>query len=281
MPTQSYSLSKEGVSAEKRLIPAGMIYEMHWHDYIELEVILSGSAEHIYNSEVYQVSEGHAYIVTHHDLHAFRAITDVVLINIRFNMDILDSQITNSLLYASGKTLCCSFSDGDRDRIYKSCNKLILELGEGKELFQMMAKLILSEIVIEIIRRSNGCLGVSPRLSQKALEYIHLNFREELSLSMMAERLEVTPNYLGRVFARENGVSFNVYINKLRLRHVCNMLLFSSFTVKEIAEMSGYLSLEYFFSVFKKYTGVTPSEYRRIYAKKLTESNVSTNSMLG
>ncbi len=279
MSLHKYSLEDRGMTAIEKNIFAGEIFEMHWHDYIELEIIFSGNAEHIYNSEAYELKAGHAYIVTHHDLHAFRAVNNIRLVNICFDINFIDNELTHSLLYYGDKNLRCAFDDKKTKQIYDMCNKLIFEQNIENPFSITMRKAILSQLVIEIIRCSPLVIH-SPTLSQKALEYIHLNFKEQLSLGILADYLSVTPNYLGRIFTRDTGMSFNAYLNKIRLRYICNMLLYSSLTVKEISAMSGYSSLEYFFYIFKKHFGISPVEYRKINTSKLTLESISTNSIL-
>ncbi len=279
MANYKYSLPQSGINASKRHIHAGEIYEMHWHDYIELEVILCGKAEHIYNSEAYELSEGDAYIVTHHDLHAFRAISDITLVNIGFDINLLDDTLAHSLLYSTEKRFNCTFDNELSEHIYNLCEMLIFEHTNVCVHSVIMCKLIVSQLIINILRAS-PIQKSSPSLSQKVLEYIHLNFKNEMSLGMVADILSVTPNYLGRVFNESTGMSFNEYLNQIRLRYVCNMLLYSSLSVKEIAEMSGYSSVEYLFYTFKKQFSTTPANYRKVNSNMLSKSYVNTNSIL-
>ncbi len=280
MATKKYSLGTSGVIAVKKRLSAGDIYDMHWHDYIELELILSGRAEHIYNSEAYELCEGNAYIVTHHDLHAFRAVTDITLINIGFDISLLGSSLADALMYGARKKLCCAFPATQTEQMRELCELLIAETASDNMLSDAMIRALIARMVIEIIRRSESVDLQSPSLSQKALEYIHSAFKEDISLQQLSDVLSITPNYLGRIFQRDVGVSFNTYVNQVRLRYVCNLLLFSALPVKDIALMSGYSSVEYFFSVFKKHFGMTPTRYRSTNSKILTHSSVSTNSIL-
>ncbi len=263
MANYKYSHPQMGISALERHINAGEIYEMHWHDYIELEFILSGEAEHIYNSDIYSLKAHDAYIVTHHDLHAFRAISDVELINICFDINLIDKELSNSLLYPSNQKLCCNLRNSQAEYLSVCCGHLIETEKAADKYFLQMSKHIISQIVLEIIQSCTANEPRTPTLSQMAIEYIHSNFKGELSLALLADRLLVTPNYLGRIFLRDTGLSFNTYLNQIRLRYACNMLIFSKIPIKEIATMSGYSSMEYFFYIFKKQYGMTPLEFRK------------------
>ncbi len=274
------SLLEKDIMSSERVLHAGEIFPMHCHDYIEFEFILSGKGEHIYNSEVFELDAGHAFIVTHRDLHAIRAITDMNVINIGFDVNFIDASVSEILQYDANKKLYCILSKKDTEYLYGICKRLLHELENRDKFSDILLKSLLSEILVETVRRSLTGETEPPSLCQRALEYIHSNFKGELSLTKTADLLSVTPNYLGRIFRRDMGVPFNTYLNTIRMRYACSLLLFSDITAKEIAEMSGYLSQEYFYSVFKKRFGITPTEYRAENASSLTHSHINTTSIL-
>ncbi len=274
MQNQKFSMPNSELYVTEKKIPKDEVYSMHWHDYIELELIISGQAEHIYNSDAYKLSVGDAYIVTHRDLHAFRAISDVRLFNIGFDIKVLDEELSRALMLSEGKRLCCSFDDIRTSDMMEICTLMLREQSGGDEYSEQMKRALLSRLIIEILRRSEHGRLMGRPLSKKALEYIHIHFKEELSLSMLAEKMNVTPNYMGRLFREETGESFSSYINSIRIRNACNMLMYSNVPIKEISEMSGYMSNEYFFSVFKKKVGMTPAEYRNNSFRKLQKGEM-------
>ncbi len=276
----SYSIGSKKITAMYHSDSAGQIFEMHSHDYIELELILSGRGEHIYNSDIYEVSCGHAYIVTHHDLHTIRLIEDTTVINICFDIDMLSKNTAEELLADANRSLCCRFEGKEFDDLCDDFNAIVRETENPGFLSDELCRVLTEKCVIKILRRSDSISKHSPTLSQLATEYIHRNFKKELSLGILAEVLSVTPNYLGRIFLRDTGASFNKYLNRIRLRCACNLLLFSSVPINKVASMSGYSSLEYFFSVFKKEFGIPPGSYRQTYGKRLSVQNVSASSVI-
>lgn len=93
--------------------------------------------------------------------------------------------------------------------------------------------------------------------------YIEQHFKENLHLDHMAEKLETTPKYFSNYFKKTFGVNFVEYLNKVRLSHAKDMLKRTEWSVSEIGEKTGYLNSSTFTSTFKKYYGISPSEYRR------------------
>lgn len=72
----------------------------------------------------------------------------------------------------------------------------------------------------------------------------------------------LTPNYLSQMFKKETGENFVAYLNRLRIDKACEYLRTANIKIHEISGLVGYRDSQYFYRVFKKYTGCTPIEYR-------------------
>ncbi len=93
--------------------------------------------------------------------------------------------------------------------------------------------------------------------------YVEQHYSEEdLSLSKIADHIGLSPNHLSTVFKEETGQSFTKYLTDLRINTAKKLLDDSKKRSSEIAYMVGYPDPHYFSSVFKKQTGMTPSQYR-------------------
>lgn len=94
-------------------------------------------------------------------------------------------------------------------------------------------------------------------------QYIELNYMRNLYLDHIAEVTETSPKYFSSYFKKTFGVNYVEYLNKVRLSHAREMLKHSTYTVAEIGEKTGYLNASTFTTTFKKYYGISPSEYRK------------------
>ncbi len=98
----------------------------------------------------------------------------------------------------------------------------------------------------------------------------------DLTLSRLAESINVNPHHLSQIINSEFGKSFACYINEYRVNAACKLLSADdNRTVLEIASQSGFSSKSSFNTIFKKHTGLTPSEYRKKY--QLTANKYSTD----
>lgn len=97
--------------------------------------------------------------------------------------------------------------------------------------------------------------------------FIKSHYKEDLSLNLVAERFFISPNYLSSIFNERNGVSFSEYIHTLRIDEAKLLLKNLNIRVHEISSRVGYKNNSYFSSIFKRYVGLTPNEYRKSLAK--------------
>ncbi|WP_435328939.1 helix-turn-helix transcriptional regulator [Vibrio hannami] len=102
----------------------------------------------------------------------------------------------------------------------------------------------------------------SEDLYQGICIYIQENFHRNITRSSIAERFNITPNHLSRMFRQQGHMTLADYISWVRIDRAKFMLRRYPFRLNEIATRCGYQDVNYFFRVFKNKTGFTPSEYR-------------------
>lgn len=100
------------------------------------------------------------------------------------------------------------------------------------------------------------------------LQYIQYNYQENLKLGTIAELFGYNSSYLGKVFNKATGKSFNSYIDEVRIKNSKKLLLNEEHKVYEIALLAGYTDVNYFHKKFKKYVGMSPAEFRRALLKE-------------
>lgn len=105
--------------------------------------------------------------------------------------------------------------------------------------------------------------GVTGRLDE-VKKYIEENFLDpNITLEQLGDEFSVSPNYLGRLFKKEMGMSVADFINGERLKKVLRELEVTDRSAKDIAEDCGFVSSNYFYTYFRKRVGVTPQVYRQ------------------
>lgn len=126
---------------------------------------------------------------------------------------------------------------------------------------QVSADMILE--LTEAVRRHQVNLGNYSPPIRRVMEYLYLNYSQELSLEFLAELAGYSSSYFARQFKQELGTSVFSYLAHLRCAQAANMLRGTDYSIQEISNFVGYPDNNYFVKVFKKQFGKTPSEYRQ------------------
>ena len=95
-----------------------------------------------------------------------------------------------------------------------------------------------------------------------AMSYLEENYGKDVSLTEVADVIGVSANYFSKIFKKEVGTNFVDWFNQLRIEKAKDILLKNTYKVYEVAEMVGYSEYKYFITMFKKYTGKTPKQFR-------------------
>jgi two-component system response regulator YesN len=98
---------------------------------------------------------------------------------------------------------------------------------------------------------------------------------EQMSLDMVSSHIGLSSIYFCRLFHKEVGVSFNNYLAAARIDHARKLLCNTNLKVFEVGCASGFGNSKHFHVVFRKATGLTPSEYRNSYLSQPDREYVS------
>lgn len=97
---------------------------------------------------------------------------------------------------------------------------------------------------------------------RKALRYIGENYTQKLTLQHVASEVNISPNHFSALFHKTVGVSFRDYLSQLRVEESKRLLLYSEYSLAEIASAMGFPDQSNFTKVFKRITGMSPGKYR-------------------
>lgn len=99
-------------------------------------------------------------------------------------------------------------------------------------------------------------------ISDKVNRYIHQHYMESISRTEIADELHLAAEYVSKRYRKETGEGINDYLNKYRVEKAKNFLQ-GGRSVSEVSESCGFDSFTYFSTVFKKYVGVSPNQFKK------------------
>ena len=171
----------------------------------------------------------------------------------------------------SGKMIAAHFEDTemffeDKLKIFEISNqdafqKLFFSLLENENKGKYTKLSIFYEILALLSEIDQQKIPLKMRCAKKIIDE---NFSDpNVSVASVAEKLEISEVYLRREFKKNFGVSPLSYINQKRLSTAKAMLKSDLYSVSQISEACGFLSISYFSYAFRKSTGFSPTEYAK------------------
>lgn len=94
------------------------------------------------------------------------------------------------------------------------------------------------------------------------LKYIDSHYYEDLSLSYLSDICHISSPYLSKIFHDKVGVSFSTYLTDIRIQKSMDLMKFSSLSLNQISELTGFSDYSYYSKVFRKKNGISPHQYR-------------------
>lgn len=99
------------------------------------------------------------------------------------------------------------------------------------------------------------------QLVNAAKKYVQKNYKEKLTLAMISGDIGISQGYLSSVFKKTTGSNLNDYVNQVKIEKAKDLLGMHEYMMYEISDMLGFENPYYFSKVFKRVTGMTPSDY--------------------
>ena len=191
-----------------------------------------------------------------------RQVTELCLLeNIRIPEDI-------SLLGVDNDEFMCNISSPTLSSIKLNFEKHGYEIAET--LFKMVSQKrtwparIAVEAIGVVERMSTKRKVISDPYIREIVDFISRNYTQEIDISKLTSFIPLSRRAIEMKFKKEMYPhTITSYIMKLRLEHFCNLLETTELPVSIAADKSGFIDNSNFSTIFKKYKGMTPTEYRK------------------
>lgn len=260
---------------------------IHRHDFIEIAYVISGSGIHIVADRQYETARGDLFVINFDVPHGFfpqpDKSSDPIVYNCAFMPGFLDlslfstshfEAIASSFLFKSifpgdfATYPDLKLSGSEFHEIGNLFEKMYSEYKQMKKGSIDIIRANLIELIVKIFRymeESSG-KGVHQKkqdLIGKAIEYMKMNYKSEITLSDLAMQSFISKNYFSRLFKEMTGTNVSDYIQYLRTDEACTLLKNTDMKVTDIASHVGFSDIKFFYEVFKRITGKTPGDYRK------------------
>lgn len=238
-------------------------YSTHWHDFHEIEFIISGKGTYIIDGVCHEMKKGMLFFMTPVNFHEIKN-SDAEIINVMFSNDACSR---NTLFDLTGSNInnVISLRDEDFDVVLTLLNELIFSASNNHP--QYSSSLL-------------DCLLYKAKISQKykssvnlthvrtAMLYIQNNFRSNISLDDVASFVGLSAPYISSLFPKETGMTFKNYLSSLRFDYAKKLLTYSDLSITQVCSESGFEDYANFLRHFKKHFGMTPNDFKKTTKNK-------------
>lgn len=166
----------------------------------------------------------------------------------KFNTAQLITNVMNRFEY-------CMNDDGRQNMTYQ---KDIMDIEDMGELMNALKEF--GEIMLRLITEMK--LDNAELLIERAIGYIKDNYKDKISLEDVAGHIGISKYYLSYLFNKDKDINFSTYINKIRIEKAKELLKQPQMTINQVYNEVGFNDQQYFSKIFKKYVGMTVTEYR-------------------
>jgi AraC-like DNA-binding protein/quercetin dioxygenase-like cupin family protein len=262
--------------------PSKREYREHHHTELEVSLIKQGSGTYTVKDRQYDIRPGDIFLFGTHEMHY---ITDIAkdeemrLMNIHFEPRFIWAS-RSDLFDAKYLKIFFDRSENFENRLDRDnpataeIRRLLLDI-ENEAIskdaeFELMIKVKILTILVLLIREydyvsQSKSYNESPKytLISEAMKYIDENLTEQLTLDLIAEKVNLNKTYFVTLFKKLNGVTPWEYITARRIEKSFDSLRRGNANILEIANSCGFNNASNFNRAFRKVTGLSPSEYRK------------------
>lgn len=152
--------------------------------------------------------------------------------------------------------------------IISTMGNIVDEMENINEQYTLKAKgylyILFSELIPYTRNMDSDAVGqVKQNTIKKALNFIELNYYNDIDVDLLCRHLNISRSHFSRSFKSKVGVTIPEYINKIRIQRATLLLRNTDLNINEIAKSVGFDDQFYFSRIFSKIEGVPPAQYRK------------------
>lgn len=244
---------------------------LHGHHHFLLTLITRGEGVQTLNGKDIPFKAGDLFILSPADFHK-NTINDSEgydYFGVKFPYELISDRLSG-LIRFDKFPICIHLPKTTEEKISQVFALLIDEAENRRDPVssEILLRAMIEQILVLALRELSKSDGEdSGEFANRALGFLHSNFRDSITVATAAAYVGYTPNYFNTIFHKTFGVPFGVYLRNMRLSYAKNLLLSSNAPLTEIAIDAGFGSLSHFSRNFSSAFKLSPGGYRRAHSQ--------------
>lgn len=246
-------------------------FNFHMHDFYEFEWVEDGAFDHYIDGRQKTVNKNGLIFVDPTDIHSLWLKGEPpLLITVHFGPQLLTDTAKKIADSLSVKEF--TFNNEETNFIKNSFSYLSEIYDKDISYKKEIIKNRLEAIFLILASKDGEFSKKEQSTVKKAMEYIDANFKEPLTLEETAKKFGYSKSAFSVHFHKNSGKTFQDYLSEKRLAYSAVLLELTGLSVTEAGFCSGFNSHSYFSNAFKKFYGISPTDYRKISHKNKNKS---------
>ena len=245
--------------------------EKHWHRFIEMEFLASGSGTHKINGNSYPIRRGELHIMKLTDIHEFFFEEKCGLYLVQIPTSYLSDEI-NSVILNCSEDMIVYFDDAEIEKTEALFKILAEEIERGDAYSSDIIKNTISALCLLLFRKLKIDQKAMHRKSDNRINdiiiFLQNNFQHPLTLGKISEKFYMNSEYFSRYFRSRMGISAKEYLTEIRMGYAKKLVCQSDMKILDICMACGYNSITTFLRDFNKKYDLTPKQMREQRKKK-------------
>jgi AraC-like DNA-binding protein len=253
---------------------SGLEMETHFHNSYEIIYVLEGTAQFRIDNKAYSIMPGSIIFINNLENHYLKVKSYpyrryFILIDPLWFQTVINDPILLSLFKnrPSHFKHTMSLNKRMRDLFTEQFGVILTEVKNKEIYWELAVESRLKRLLVLLYRNYRDAF---PLISYtKPMEtvfqvqkYIEENCTGEISLEKVSKLFYIDKYYLSRLFKETTGFTFKEYLILQRISKAKERLFYTNDTVTKVGSDSGFNNVNHFIRIFKKYTGITPLQYR-------------------
>ena len=227
------------------------ILDEHAHNFVELIYFLNGEAQ-------VETSQGKTNLTLYDVLIHPSNVKHHEFVDLHMRQEIINLGVEVESDFDMGDSFVLKDNTGNIRRIFRM---LDYHFNASDLMHEELENQLLRLLFIYLQKSAHEQLCSEYSIIDRVVEYVQENNRSSLSVKELADYAHVSESYLSRLMSSHIGIPPMKYVNTIRIENA-KQALKSDTPIAQIAALVGFMEQKYFSTVFKRETGLTPSEYR-------------------
>lgn len=243
---------------------------MHFHPCYELYFLLSGERRYFIGHTIYDVSPGDVVLIPRNELHQTTALHNkgyerYVVYFYGESIAELEQALGEPFIASFFQSGCFQLPWEQSEAIRKALEQIAGENSQKDSFSDPIVKNLLHQILLTVFRHGTKKSRDQSKGTDKIQEvarFISENYASHITLRNAAKMAYMEETYFSKQFKRLTGFGFHEYLVQTRIKAAEQMLRHTNLSISEISEQCGFSGSNYFGDVFRRWKGMSPSEYR-------------------